>query len=231
MAEENVTVVLKRKGFKVDRFSCKLTTLGRYVDVSEKIMKYLNPAEMEVMMSRTQFGHLICSANRYKLSGSLLWYLISRQTLDSPKNKFWMVIRKRPIRFSKLEFCLISGLNCSKDIPEIPMNLDFKSRHFGDMDVVFVRNLEDRLGMLSSEGGDEVNLEKLKLACLLFVAGVLLTKRTWQSVTVGTECLRLVEDFDVFNRYPWGSCAYDVVLASLRSMNLSDKLKERNEKK
>lgn len=47
--------------------------------------------------------------------------------------------------------------------------LEFKSRHFEDMDAVYVRNLEDMLDVMSLE----VNIEKVKLASLLFVVGVL----------------------------------------------------------
>lgn len=133
-------VVLKKKVIKVDCFNCKLTTFARYIDVSQRIMKYLNVVEVDVMVSRTQFGNLIVSANRYKLSDILLWYIISRQTFNSPNINFgfWMVIRKKFVRVSILEFCLITDLNCSRDIPEIAVTLEFKSKHFGDMDVVYV---------------------------------------------------------------------------------------------
>ncbi|XP_073137846.1 uncharacterized protein [Henckelia pumila] len=136
-----------------------------------------------------------------------------------------MVVRKRPIRFSMLEYGLITGLDCSNNFPMIVDNMKFYQRHFNGMKQVFLDDVKDRLVEINCEYANNVNLEKVKLACLFFVAGVLWPIRKKKNPPIDLKLMQLVEDLENFNKYPWGTVAFKEVLRSLRK-NMSEKEKE-----
>ncbi|KZV19203.1 hypothetical protein F511_37036 [Dorcoceras hygrometricum] len=66
------------------------------------------------------------------------------------------------------------------------------------------------------EIGVEVDLEKIKLASLYFASAVLGPRRKRKKEVVDPHWMRLMDDMDSFNTYPWGRLAYEEVLFGLR---------------
>ncbi|XP_073032676.1 uncharacterized protein [Primulina eburnea] len=127
-----------------------------------------------------------------------------------------MIYRKRPLRFSLLEYCLLTGLNCSNVYPMIPEEDEFRERHFGGSYSIRLGDLIDRIDEYDNDFGGEIDIEKVKLACLLFVVGVLGRHRKNKNDTIDLEWIRLVNNFDSFINYPWGRIAFEEVVYGLR---------------
>ncbi|KZV20414.1 hypothetical protein F511_30644 [Dorcoceras hygrometricum] len=78
------------------------------------------------------------------------------QTVDY-ETEFWMIIHKRPLRFSLLEYGLITGLNCSSTYPAIPKEDGFRRRHFLGMSTVTLVDLRACIDEYQEEVGVEVD--------------------------------------------------------------------------
>ncbi|KZV51568.1 hypothetical protein F511_35242 [Dorcoceras hygrometricum] len=135
-------------------FDCKLTLGSPFHEVCQRILEFLNERELQTMVQHGQFGNLIRYASDYLNSNQLLWFLISRQTVDYG-TEFWMIIHKRPLRFSLLEYGLTTGLNCSSTYPAIPKEDGFRRRHFRGMSTVTLVDLRARIDEYQEEAGVE----------------------------------------------------------------------------
>lgn len=91
-------------------------------------------------------------------------------------------------------------------------------------DGIDLGDLESKLTEMGNAEGNEINLEKLKLASLYFVCGVLGPIRRRKQSPVDPRWLSLIEDFTNFNNYPWGKHAYDEAHRSLNK-DLNAKLR------
>ncbi|KZV49693.1 hypothetical protein F511_23650 [Dorcoceras hygrometricum] len=154
-------------------FDCKLLTLGsQYHEVCERILSFLNERELQRMVQDGQFGNLIRYASDYINSNQLLWFLMRRQVVDCG-TEFWMVIHKRMLRFSLLEYGLITGFNCSTSYSNIPGEDGFRRSHFPWMSTVTLVDVRALIDEFEGEIGVEVDVEKIKLASLYFASAVL----------------------------------------------------------
>lgn len=207
-----------------NHFDCKLTLGSHYIDAADKIHSFLNENELEQMVQQTQFGNLIRCAKDFMNSNQIFWFLMSRQSFDCGDNEFWMVFRKKPIRFSLLEYCLITGLDCSRIYPPIPEDDSFLHRHFSGKSRLRLIDLKAKIDGFKNGVGEEVDVEKLKLASLYFLVAVLGPQRKNKNEVVNMDWVRLVDDFESFNKYPWGRVAFDEALFGLRK-DLEEKFK------
>lgn len=57
-----------------------------------------------------------------------------------------------------------------------------------------------------------MNVEKLKLANLYFVAAVLSPQRKSKHDALDPKLIRLVDDLESFNNYPWGRLVFEEVV-------------------
>ncbi|KZV35373.1 hypothetical protein F511_36327 [Dorcoceras hygrometricum] len=130
--------------------------------------------------------------------------------------EFWMVIHKRPLWFSLLEYGLIIGLNFSSIYPAIPEEDEFRRSHFPGMSIVTMVDLRARIDDLKERLG--LRLTWRKLSWLAYTSPplywVLGGKR--KKEVVDPQCMSLVDDMDIFNTYPWGRLAYEEVLFGFR---------------
>ncbi|XP_073018489.1 uncharacterized protein [Primulina eburnea] len=157
---------------------------------------------------------------------------MARQSCKTTSDELWMIVNQRPLRFSKMEYALITGLDCSEDFPEVGETMQFRDRHFCGNENVYIEEVATKLMEMRKTPERTINLEKLKLACLYFGAAVLWPVRQKTVPQVDNMLLSLVEDLDLFNKYPWGTIAYNEVLKSIKRDLTSIKLKKKkkNEK-
>ncbi|XP_073049164.1 uncharacterized protein [Primulina eburnea] len=173
MVAQNIWVNLQSQLSREKYFSCKLSVHSKYQKVSEFILDCLNEQDMDFMVENTQFGNLIKYVVDYNLSSQILWFMVMRQVYAKDDDEMWFVVNDRPVRFSRMEYALITGLDCSDNFPEEIVEVsDFCDKYFQGSDKVSVKEVEMKLKDLKSV--DELlSIERVKMACLYFVCGVL----------------------------------------------------------
>ncbi|XP_073156278.1 uncharacterized protein [Henckelia pumila] len=148
----------------------------------------------------------------------------------STSDELWMVVNQRPLRFSKMKYALITMLDCSKDFPVVRETIQFRDRHFGGNEKVYIDEVAEKLKEIRKTPESTINLEKLKLSCLYFGVAILWPVRQKTVPQVDDMLLSLVEDLDLFNKYPWGMMAYREMLKSLKQDLTRIKLKKKEKK-
>ncbi|XP_073154114.1 uncharacterized protein [Henckelia pumila] len=94
---------------------------------------------------------------------------MSSQIVDNGSDDFWMVVRKRPVRFSMLDYCLITCLDCSVEPTDLPDGGGiFVSRHFVGKSQIFLSDLKAKIVALGQNETEGMDVEKLKMASLYF---------------------------------------------------------------
>ncbi|XP_073137024.1 uncharacterized protein [Henckelia pumila] len=189
-------------------FSCKFSLYFKYQKVSEIILDCLNEEDMVFMVEKTQFGNLIKYVADYNLSSQILWFLVMRQTYVTDDDEMWFVVNDRPIRFSIMEYALITGLNCSNSFPEEEVEVsDFCGKYFQGSNKVYVNKVEMKLKELKSMDA-LLSIERVKMSCFYFVCGVLWPLAPVKNPLVDKKNFSLIDDFDAFNKYHWGTIAF-----------------------
>ncbi|XP_062095946.1 uncharacterized protein LOC133801706 isoform X2 [Humulus lupulus] len=133
------------------------------------------------------------------------------------------------------EFALISGFNCGKsndpNLSSLRKGNRLKKEYFRDIEGhITLKDLETMFVDMSEENlvGElkkkkkyiKKNWDHLRLALLYCLEGVVLAHELAQPI--GEENMGIVEDFDVFNKYPWGRLCYNLTLDGLKT-NLKKK--------
>ncbi|XP_073292625.1 uncharacterized protein [Primulina huaijiensis] len=216
MVAQKIWVNLQSQISEEKYFSCKLSVHSKYQKVSEFILDCLNEQDMDFMVENTQFGNLIKYAADYNLSSQILWFMVMRQVYATDDDEMWFVLNDRPVRFSRMEYALITELDCSDNFPDEVVEVsDFCDRYFLGSDKVSVKEVEMKLKDLKSV--DELSsIERVKMACLYFVCGVLWPIAPVKNPQVYKEIFSLIDDFDVFNKYPWGTIAFKGAVCDLK---------------
>lgn len=117
--------------------------------------------------------------------------------------ELWFGIGRSKIRFSKREFCLVTGLKfgCLSNI----INEEYESvdggiheRYFNNNPDLLVKALHEAFMKVEFKNKKDA----LKMALVLFVELILMGQDYRHKVS--RWLLRLVEDLRAFNRFPWG---------------------------
>ncbi|XP_075504142.1 uncharacterized protein LOC142541498 [Primulina tabacum] len=132
---------------------------------------------------------------------------MSNQIVDSSSDDLWMVVRKRPLRFSLLEYCLITGLDCALEPEDLPDRGVFGTTHFPGKSDIVLSDLEGKI-IVKHQNETGVDVEKIKMASLYFFCAVFGESTRKKTTKIDPKYLRLVDDLDRFNHYPWGRVAY-----------------------
>ncbi|KAK3222560.1 hypothetical protein Dsin_009585 [Dipteronia sinensis] len=152
------------------------------------------------------FDHFLRMDRGMKFSGSIVHRLLLRKLHhDGSEDEMRFMLGSRSVRFSKVEFCLITGLKFGV----IPDTTRYKmvqngihQRYFNGIAEVDYEQLRAILRI----GVFEEQYDAVKL-CLLYMLNCILMGLDerdkfplWQ--------FRLVEDFDAFDAFPWGAHVY-----------------------
>lgn len=178
----------------------KIETIAAVEDALTK----LDDAGVELeRFRRSSFGHFLEMFRGFSFSGQIVHRLLLREIHhDGPADEMHFLFGAHDCRFGKEEFCLITGLQFGA-IPEVDQydHVDggIHTRYFDDAGRV---DFEAVLAILR-DGAFTQPFDCLKI-CFLAIVNIWLRgpddRREiplWQ--------LRLVEDYDAFDRFPWGA--------------------------
>ncbi|KAI5326888.1 hypothetical protein L3X38_035962 [Prunus dulcis] len=158
------------------------------------------------------FGHLLLIED-LKWNSEIFHGLLMRKA--DPKtvtqvNGIKFIVGNKLIQFTAQQFCLITGLRFGK-LPFIPKatneNFSLKRKYFSsnkpatlsDLYTAFIECTDDE--------------DTLKLGMVYFANFVLLG--TEKHVLIDMRYLKLAEDLEEFDKYPWGAVSYAMTNASL----------------
>ncbi|KAL6571821.1 hypothetical protein OROHE_002690 [Orobanche hederae] len=177
-------------------------------------------------MAKSAFGHYMKLPDIVTRSGKVLHYMISRQVTARPeldKTSLWFKVKGKVLRFSRVEFVLISGLKFGPaktnpymrndkipadsvyarlldSIPILPVNLRTKF-----IDKKFKVN---KVEVKGSEA-DYLKLAKVLMASM-YVVGLDPNK-----TKIPNWMWALVEDDEAWEQFPWGSLSYQFLIGQI----------------
>lgn len=208
-------------------FSCKISIQSNFKEICNLIKENLNRRELE-RFRETQFGHLLDVPDHYQHSSQLMWFFILRQIETNKDKELWMLVNGTPMRFSMEEYALITGLNFAPgpDKWRLDMarnNNRLRDKYFGVNKRISVHDLKKKLADMGPWEDDD----KLKIALILFLVGVLRAQRYKSSIDIGL--MGIVDDIDLFDSCDWGVKTYEYTLNSLRKdiVDKADALKRK----
>lgn len=217
-----LTRTLKIK--KADHFQAQPTTLS-HLWVIDKIREKLTETQYQ-MFRKTCFGHFL-DLQALKFSGNLVHHVLLHEVQkESVENELWFLVQNTPIRFSRMEFGLITGLNFGHYPQELGGSTRLRETYFDGSPVITFKDIDlayDRLDFTTVDDMDAV-----KLSLFFFVERLLLGRPTRHRSDPWV--LELVDDLDKFNSYPWGSVAWDRTYQNLRKVLIGQAEKFKNKK-
>ncbi|KAK2656182.1 hypothetical protein Ddye_009234 [Dipteronia dyeriana] len=187
------------------------------------------------MFRVTCFGYFL-DVSDMVLSGQFCHHILLREChvrdVDDMASTLCFYVGNEVIRFSTVEFCLVTGLTFgdSCESPSyITKHMDkriFRS-YFrdGKVNVKMFANWFRNLGPDNNVSDDDM----VKLALVFFLEMTLVGKDDRNAIMYWA--LQLVDDLDAFNSFPWGTFLYGRTFDSLSTcvVGRDDKYKERLE--
>ncbi|GAB2211351.1 hypothetical protein Drorol1_Dr00024660 [Drosera rotundifolia] len=176
------------------------------------------------------FGNFINFDTDALASGTLIHWLLSREikVQDSQPLELWFGIGNKKARFSKYEFCLITGLKFGDNeypLPDVAKELESEGileRYFHGQNMTST----ELATYFNNRQHFEHPMDALKMALVLFVSGVLLGND--YKVKVPAFLWELVEDLDRFNDFEWGKDGYTMLYHNLHERQIGLKAGEKH---
>ncbi|KAK0592836.1 hypothetical protein LWI29_026347 [Acer saccharum] len=214
-----------------DRFPSRVSGYCNW-DSIKLIKSCLSEKQLD-MFKATCFGHFL-NVSDMVLSGQFCHHILLRECHvkndEENSSHLWYHVGNGVIRFSPVEFCLVSGLTFG-EYSESTSNL-FKRknsrlrRSYFQESKVSVKMVVDWFRNLipNNNNSDE---DMVKLALILLLEMTLVGKDDRNAILYWA--LELVDDLDAFNRFPWGSFIYARTFNSLASclVGRDDKFKDK----
>ncbi|XP_038687434.1 uncharacterized protein LOC119986809 [Tripterygium wilfordii] len=174
------------------------------------------------MFRRTCFG-MFLDVGHMNFSGQLVHQALLRQVVTSAKKESGVILFRfkfagKRATFSVAEFALITGLLCG-DVPPLSSLIDtsvhrIRDLYFGGNKSIGRNKLDEVFMSCDPEPGKEEDV--LKLDLVYFLESVLLPRERSRNIDI--QWLQLVDNVNVFNKYPWGSMSYARTAKSLASV-------------
>ncbi|KAL2460674.1 Ulp1 protease family protein [Abeliophyllum distichum] len=171
------------------------------------------------MFETSCFGPLL-KLRKIKLASQLVHQLLMR-SMKTKKEEAWFKIGNKRARFGLQEFVLVTGLNAtSSENVEMSGGADCRivKDHFkksggkimkGDVYEAFKRCKRNQT-------------DKYKLGLIIILAYVLLA--TEENTLIELWWYELVDDLDLFDKFPWGKMSYDYTIRIVKR-DMGDKLR------
>ncbi|KAL5775534.1 hypothetical protein ACOSP7_013091 [Xanthoceras sorbifolium] len=162
------------------------------------------------------FGHFL-DVPEIVFSGQFCHHILLREChVKYVENELWFLVGENRIRFSANEFCLVSGLRlgdtivCTTNIKKNEVDR-IRRKYFSGAKKVTGLNLQafSEDGVREEKDDDDV----IKLALLLILEMTLLGKDLMTNIEYWA--MKLVDNWDEFNQFPWGSFVYSRTFKSL----------------
>ncbi|KAH6792004.1 hypothetical protein C2S52_002481 [Perilla frutescens var. hirtella] len=143
----------------------------------------------------------------------LILNLLLRMDWASSEGRLVFRFGKWNAVFGPTEFFLITGLPFGPE-PSVPSSSTLHSDLFGGRNTIRVVDIEKVFKDICGENGGK-GPTALRLALLLFLYSVLLM-RDKSSKKIDMQYFHVVEDFNLFNSFPWGTVAFNFILSSIK---------------
>jgi len=117
-------------------------------------------------------------------------------------------VNDKPACFGLKEFALITGLNCTTYIRESKLNKVLRNGENFHFKVTRNNNITGAKLMRLIKGNKLNKEQKLKWSLVLFVHSMLLSHD--RSKIVDSNHIKMADDLDFFNSYPWGKVSFDL---------------------
>ncbi|KAK2655692.1 hypothetical protein Ddye_008744 [Dipteronia dyeriana] len=141
-----------------------------------------------------------------KFSGGIIHRLLLHEVHHNvPSEEMWFMLGSHEVRFLKVELCIITGLRFGV-VPDtssyVSVDHGLHHRYFGGKDEISSFELRDVL----RRGEFQQAYDSVKL-CLIYLLNLILM---WldERVKIPVLQLRLVDDLDGFDVFPWGTHVY-----------------------
>ena len=175
------------------------------------------------MFKDSCFGHFLSVSECLDVQLTLLHQLIRRQVNNNDSdNAIYFSICNNQVRFSVVDFALITGLKChgvteSAVREQSSAVIGVRERYFKGMKSIRRQDIEVVLNA-QSPIEDEKDVGILQLCLIYFVSNVLLSAN--KENFVADLYFQLVNDMDNFNLYDWGSVTWFKTRESIRNTGL-----------
>ncbi|KAK2654908.1 hypothetical protein Ddye_007960 [Dipteronia dyeriana] len=194
---------------------------------------YLVPTEIAIVDRRrfmtSYFEHFMTMHRRMKFSVGVIHRLLLREVHHiEPSNKMHFMLGNQDVRFSKVEFCLITGLRF-KDAQDtsqytIVDNGIQQKIYFGGRNEIS----SWELNYVLSQDQLHQAYDSVKL-CLPYMLNWILMGLD-ERVKIQVSQFQLMEDLDAFNTFPWGAHVYTHSIFSFKhALNERRELLERSQ--
>ncbi|KAI9165246.1 hypothetical protein LWI28_010355 [Acer negundo] len=194
-----------------ERYSGKITRHDHFDDLTDidnalnKVHEHLAVEERR-RYTESSFGHLLRMDRGMNFSASIVHRLLIRELHhDGPEDEMRFLLGRHSVRFSKVEFCLITGLKFG-ELPDTStydmVENGIHQRYFESRDEVEYVELKAilRIGVFSEQ------YDSVKLCLLYMLNWILMGLDEREKVPVWQ--FRLVEDLDAFDAFSWGAHVY-----------------------
>ncbi|KAL6578465.1 hypothetical protein OROMI_010793 [Orobanche minor] len=218
----------KRKNLAAEHHKVMVTGYETTIsDIRMCLSSFGKQCERE--MKKSAFKHYMKLPDTVTRSGKALHFMISRQVTPKPEldqTALWFKVQGRVLRFSRVEFALITGLKFgpAKINPymlreKVSGNsvyarlLGGKAISPADLRTQFI-NKQFKVNKVLVKGTENEYLKVAKvLMASMFVVGLDTNKTkipTWMWV--------LVEDDEAWEQFPWGSMAYQFLIGQINAV-------------
>ncbi|KAG7537541.1 hypothetical protein ISN44_As13g014160 [Arabidopsis suecica] len=202
---------------------CKIGTRCNVTETVKLIEKEFKD-EAIWFRSHPQFKHVFHMPREPNHMTQGMWMLMLRTVDTDLERECWFVVNGVPIRYSIKEHALLTGFNC-KEYPEKHEemgNLRFVKRIFKRTEKIKASDVLAKLKEKRSWKG----ADKKKLVVLYFLCKILKASSKSDGNIVSF-LLRIVDDLDACETYPWGRYSFSECMKGIRNMmkNLNGSVK------
>lgn len=194
--------------FGSDRYPNGRLNIYSRPDILSFVRKHLEGSEeFDIIIGSALGGLFDFPISQCPPSCKLIHGLICRQVVTKKRYEMWTVYGGQPLRFSLVEFGLITGLSCDEFPegydPEVTPIVDKGVGSFWEklIGVGVSPTLADLSEMIENTP-DMPGWRRLRLALLLIVDGVLIASTQTHKPT--PKYVNMVEDIESFLKFPWG---------------------------
>ncbi|CAH9055909.1 unnamed protein product, partial [Cuscuta epithymum] len=185
------------------------------VKAVESIKSVLTEDEVK-LFRETVFGYMLDVGNLKWLNAQLISLLIGNHVAPveemTVKNEIQFQIGERLVGMKKKDLALITGFEFGSNIPPMSTRCDGElwRRYFTGKTSVDRGDLRQAFESINNRRQDMQPLDAVKLGLLHVLGNYILGNQS--SLKVPTTYINLVDDLDVFNKFPWGDIVWSDLL-------------------
>ncbi|KAF4361228.1 hypothetical protein G4B88_000626 [Cannabis sativa] len=178
------------------------------------IKEFLSDLQLQELRESC-FGYLFYLDESLKPAQMIMHSLLLHQECNSNGNELQLSFNINKVKFSIVEFGIITGLNCNEflpdsDIIEHPNRL--LNKYCSGNESISRKELAECLMKTRIDDDDDV----VKLTTVFIVQNILQSKRG--QCHVDNFVMKLVDDEEMFEKYPWGRRSFSDTVNSLSTV-------------